>query len=392
MDERTLSYLRGRFGDFYRRTEIEAPPEAEAREWGYIPWTEGPDMTMIRHRSILDLGDLGEFLARERPRHVYFSAGSYDDPGASTMDAKGWLGSDLVFDLDADHLPEVELGEDDYATMLAKCKTQLQRLLSFLRDDFGFEALTIVFSGGRGYHVHVRDASVRSMESEQRREIVDYVRGTGISFDELTEQELVAGSAGRRSPAPKRTLPTAGGWGERVHRAITERVDELLAMEADEAEAALTEYDGIGTSKAAAALDAARANRGEIEAGNVDVHPAFYQLARRIAEEAIDADHAHIDEPVTTDVNRLIRLPGSIHGGSGLAVRRIDPSDLAAFDPLVDAVPETFRGHEITVELQEATEVGVGGQTFSVEAGAHSLPEYQAVHLMCRGEARKGSE
>jgi DNA primase small subunit len=392
MDDRTRSYLRGRFGDYYRRTEVSAPPDARAREWGYIPWSEGPDTTMIRHRSTLDLGDLGAFLARERPRHIYFSAGRYEAPGANRMDAKEWLGSDLVFDLDADHLPTVTLGEDDHAEMLAKCKDQLRQLLSFLRRDFGFSELTVVFSGNRGYHVHVRDEAVQSLASEQRREVVDYVRGTGLAFEELTERELVAGSAGRSSPAPKRTLPTEGGWGARVHEAILARFEDLLGMEEADALDALTIYDGIGEAKAEAALSAARENRQEIEAGNVDVHPAFVQVARRIASDAIASGHAHIDEPVTTDVNRLIRLPGSLHGGSGLVVQRIEPGDLSSFEPLVDAIPDTFRGHEVTVELDEAATMSVGGQTFTVEAGVHSLPEYQAVHLMCRGEARKGTE
>ncbi|MFB6112461.1 MAG: DNA primase small subunit PriS [Halobacteriaceae archaeon] len=392
MDERTLSYLRGRFGDHYRRASVTEPPDAGAREWGYIPWTSGPDTTMIRHRSLLDMGDLEEFLAQERPQHVYFSAGRYEQPAASAMAQKGWLGSDLVFDLDADHLPEVDLGEDSYAEMLEKCKGQLERLLAFLQDDFGFRDLTVVFSGGRGYHVHVRDAAVQDLESEQRREIVDYVRGTGLAFEELTERELVGGSAGRSSPAPKRTLPTDGGWGARVHERLLERVDRLIEMGETSAIDALTEYDGIGETKARAALSAARSNRTAIEQGNVDVHPAFFQVARRLASEAIEGAHAHIDEPVTTDVNRLIRLPGSLHGGSGLAVRRIEPAALPDFDPMVDAVPETFRGHEVTVELDEPTEIGVGGETFSVGAGHHSLPEYQAVHLLCRGEARKGAE
>jgi len=138
MEERTRAYLRGRFGDFYRRADVTLPPRADDREWGHIPWTSGPDTTMVRHQSTLDLGDTSAFLERERPRHVYFSAGYYEHPGASTMEEKQWLGSDLVFDLDADHLPNVTLGEDTYAEMLAKCKDALYRLLDFLERDFGF--------------------------------------------------------------------------------------------------------------------------------------------------------------------------------------------------------------------------------------------------------------
>jgi len=63
---------------------------------------------MLRHQSLYDLGDVDTFFADNAPRHAYFSAARYDDPGASTMSQKGWRSADLVFDLDADHLPGVD--------------------------------------------------------------------------------------------------------------------------------------------------------------------------------------------------------------------------------------------------------------------------------------------
>jgi len=392
MEERTRAYLRGRFGDHYRQASVTPPPAANEREWGFIPWTEGPGETMVRHRSLLDLGEIEDFLGRRKPRHVYFSAGRYDEPSASTMSDKGWRSSDLVFDLDADHLPSVVLGEDSYAEMLAKCKDALRRLLDFLEDDFGFDDLTIVFSGGRGYHVHVRDERIRHLERDARREVVDYVRGIGLEFDELVDEESVAGTAGRSSPAQKRTLSTEGGWSARAHRHMLAVVDDLLAMEEADALEQLQEYDGIGEGKATAALNAARSNYEQLEAGNIDVHPAFYQLAKILLHEVVAADNAPIDEPVTTDTNRLIRLPGSLHGGSGLEVQRIDRDDLDAFDPLVDPVPETFRGHDITVEVTDSGLVELDGDSFTLEAGNQTVPEHVGVFLMARGRAEKGKE
>ncbi|MFC6718834.1 DNA primase small subunit PriS [Natrialbaceae archaeon GCM10025810] len=391
MEERTRAYLRGRFRDHYRRTEITPPPAANEREWGYIPFTEGPGTTMVRHKSLLELGSLEDFLERKRPQHVYFSVGRYRDPGASSMSKKDWRASDLVFDLDADHLPSVTLGEDSYAEMLEKCKDALFRLLDFLEDDFGFEALEIVFSGGRGYHVHVRDENVLHLEREHRREIVDYVRGIGLDFERLIETETVAG-LGRKTPTERRTLRISGGWGKRIHGYFMDFVDELLAMEEDEALERLQEFEGIGEGKAQATLNAARNNREGLEAGNVTVHTAVAQLAERFAAEAVERDNAPIDEPVTTDTNRLIRLPGSLHGGSALKVVRIDRDDLEAFDPLVDAVPETFTGHEIAVDVTRGGEVELGGDTFTVSEGDQSLPEYVAAFLMARGRAEKEKE
>ncbi len=391
MEERTRAYLRGRFRDYYRRAALTLPPEAAAREWGYIPWTAGPGTTMVRHRSLLELGDLPEFLGRESPQHVYYSAGRYAEPDATTMDAKGWKNADLIFDLDADHLPGVTLGEDSYAEMLETCKDALFRLLDFLEYDFGFEELEIVFSGGRGYHVHVRDETVLGLERDQRREIVDYVRGIGLDFEALIRTETVAGM-GRKTPAKKRTLDPNGGWSERAHRRVMEFVDELLELDEEEALDRLQAFDGVGGKRAVAALNAASANYEQIRAGNVDVHPAFFGLARTLAAEVVAADNAPIDEPVTTDTNRLIRLPGSLHGGSGLAVRRIDRDALDAFDPLVDGVPETFVGHEIVVEVHDGGPVEVGGELIDVPEGETTLPEYAGIFLMARGRAEKGKE
>ena len=392
MEERTRAYLRGRFRDYYRRQDFSLPPGADAREWGHIPWSAGPGTTMVRHNALLDLGDFEDFLARERPQHVYFSAGRYDDPGAGSMSEKNWQGSDLIFDLDADHLPSVTLGEDTYAEMLGECKAALERLLSFLERDFGFRDLEIVFSGGRGYHVHVRDRGVQKLDRGARREIVDYVRGTGLRFEALLESEAVGGSAGRKSPARKRTFETTGGWSARAHRRLLAYVDELLAAEEESALGRLQALDGVGEKRAKAILRAARENYGQLEAGNVDVHPAVFGLARQLADEVVEHDNAPIDEPVTTDTNRLIRLPGSLHGGSGLAVRRIDREELERFDPLVEAIPETFRGQEIAIDVTEPGLVELGGDSFTIDDGNQNILEYVGVFLMARGRAEKERE
>jgi DNA primase small subunit len=393
MDGRTREYLKGRFGDHYRRVSIDPPAAANEREWGYITWSEG-GTTMVRHHSLLDLtggGDLGDFLAGERPQHVYFSAGRYDDPGAGSMGAKGWRGSDLVFDLDADHLPGVDPETTSYAEMLAACKDALRRLLDLLEADFGFEDPLVVFSGGRGYHVHIRAEGVIQLGRRARRDIVEYVLGDGIEFDDIVSTESVSGSAGRSSPAQKRTLPD-GGWAGRTRTRLESFLDELLAMDDDAAIDRLRQFEGIGEGKATAALNAAKNNRAELGRGNVDVHPAIYGVARLLFEEVNDSQSAPIDEPVTTDINRLIRLPGSLHGGSSLSVRRIDRDDVDAFDPLTDAVPETFIGNDITVYVGRETTVELRGERFRLTEGVHSVPEHVGVFAMARGHARKPRE
>jgi len=391
MEERTRSYLRGRFRDFYRRSPPAEPPDAVAREWGYIPWGGGPGTTMVRHRSVHDLGSLSAFLERERPRHVYFSAGRYEDPSAHSMEEKEWIGSDLVFDLDADHLPSVTPGEDTYAEMLATCKSALLQLLDLLERDFGFEDLTITFSGGRGYHVHVRDPSVQPLDREQRREIVEYVRGSGLSLEALLTEEPVAGR-GRKTPTTRRSLPTDGGWARRVVSRVQSLSAELLAMEPEAAVDRLTEFEGVGQTNAEAVLSVLEQNSEAVSAGNVDVHPAFLPVVRAMIDRTVRAESSPIDEPVTTDTHRLIRLPGSLHGGSGLRVVPLERDEIEDFDPLRDAIPDTFRGHEIGVEVTEERLLEFDGESLSVDQGYHELPEYAGIFLMARGWAEKAQE
>ncbi|MFC4357047.1 DNA primase small subunit PriS [Halobium salinum] len=385
MDERTREYLTGRFGDYYRRAELTPPPAAGEREWGHIPWTAGSGTTMIRHQSLLDLGDLGSYLAREAPRHVYFSAARYDDPGASTMDAKGWDEADLVFDLDADHLPGVDPEETAYADMLAEGKAALVNLLDFLEDDFAFDHLDVVFSGGRGYHVHVRDESVRELDSEARREIVDYVRAIDLDEDALMETRP------NETGTLRDTLRAEGGWGRRVHRRILALADEIEGMDDDEALERLREFDGVGEKTAGNLLTAFRENREALEAGNMEAGGAK-RLVKKLLPEVVADETSPIDEPVTTDLRRLIRLPGSLHGGTGLAVRRIPRRSVADFDPLVDAVPDRFTGREITVEAAESATVDLGGETTNISAGENTVRECVGVFLMTRGAAEKATE
>jgi len=249
----------------------------------------------------------------------------------------------------------------------------------------------VTFSGGRGYHVHVRDPGVYELEREQRREIVDYVRGNELDLETLVSEETVEG-IGLKNPTSKRTLPADGGWGRRVTDRLGAFADDLLARGEDDAVEYLSGFEGVGEKSARAIYNVVENNTEAVKAGNVDVHPAFLKVARKYVAETVEAENAPIDEPVTTDTNRLIRLPGTLHGGSGLHVQRLTREQLNDFDPLVDAVPETFVGHDISVEVTAERTLELLGETLTVEPGVVSVPEYAGIFLMARGAAEKAKE
>jgi DNA primase small subunit len=104
------------------------------------------------------------------------------------------------------------------------------------------------------------------------------------------------------------------------------------------------------------------------------------EFKKRLLERA-----ALADEPVTTDTKRLIRMPTSLHGGSGLRVQQIEARDLAAFDPLTDAV--AFGTRDVRVDIRLSLTMPMLGSTYQLAKGITTVPEMVAVFLCCRGMA-----
>ena len=155
----------------------------------------------------------------------------------------------------------------------------------------------------------------------------------------------------------------------------------------------LQELDGIGEGRAETILGQLRHNFDAIRAGNVEAGgPGTRILVDTLTEDVVDSDTAPIDEPVTTDTKRLIRLPGSLHGGSGLAVMPLDRAEIDDFRPLEDAIPGRFRGRDIRITVTDPGEVTFDGDTFSIQEGKHSVEECLGVFLMSRGRAEKRTE
>ncbi len=153
------------FSDYYMRAPLYAPPFFENREFGIIK--PGKDVPMWRHLSFQNVEKLRAFLIEHAPMHVYFSCAKYEYPELEPMGTKKkyWQGSDLIFDIDFDHLKVQTLDEAQQQTV---------KLKQILEKDFGLKQIVIVFSGKRGYHIHIYDACVQKLDNAARREIADY--------------------------------------------------------------------------------------------------------------------------------------------------------------------------------------------------------------------------
>ena len=93
-----------------------------------------------------------------------------------------------------------------------------------------------------------------------------------------------------------------------------------------------------------------------------------------------------VDEPVTADIKRLIRLPGSLHGKSSLLVRPLTVASLKEFEPLRDAV--VFGDSPITIHAVRDSSIRLKGERYEVHGGEIvTVPEHVALYLLARGAA-----
>jgi DNA primase small subunit len=108
-------------------------------------------------------------------------------------------------------------------------------------------------------------------------------------------------------------------------------------------------------------------------------------LNSALRKTAVSLGAGETDEPVTCDIKRLIRLPSSLHGKTGLKVVKITVDDLAEFDPLRDAV--VFPDDPVRIMMHHPMMITMKDQDFSLTEGEQEVPFYLAVFLLGRKEA-----
>jgi len=94
------------------------------------------------------------------------------------------------------------------------------------------------------------------------------------------------------------------------------------------------------------------------------------------------AEGAHIDERVTIDVKRLIRLPGSLHGKTGLRVSRLSLYELENIDVIREA--KVFGDDEVRMNANDVPQKVLDVE-LRVKEGSLKVPLYLLVYLVANG-------
>lgn len=374
-----MNFLKKKFYEYYLHPDIIFPPRFDRREFAFFFF--GEDM-MKRHISFKDKEKFIYYLRANVPKHIYYSSAYYRQPDAETMSKKQWMGADLIFDLDADHLPNAN--KMTYEEMLLKVKEEMKKLLDFLIEDFGFEkkSMALYFSGGRGYHCHVFDKHVIELGSQERREIVDYITARGLDFSHVILKKNIY--ANYYTTSTIEIMPSQPGWRGRMARGIISFLQEIKKMDREEAIKKLMEMEGIGKKIAMSIYDGLDEEKMKrIEEGKIDQMPAIRRLLKPLIKELAVVLHSSTDEPVTADVKRLIRLPGSLHGKTGFKVTKVSMDALEEFEPLRDAI---VFGNDLTkIKVEKPFKIKMMGKEFNLKEGETRVPEYLAVFAIARG-------
>jgi len=369
MNEKSLEFLKKEFRWYYfnKSYEIEEPSRMEEREFGYMTFNK----VMVRHLSLKNKGELMALLLKEVPMSVYYSSSYYLAPNLP-MEKKGWKGSDLIFDIDADELDTSCKKEHDRWTCknceygdygkrpelclkcnslkieelkwscdlcMGKAKGEVFKLLDILEEDFGLskKEIKIYFSGNMGYHIHIQSPLVEDLNQDCRSEIVDYLNCSKLDIKRLG---LVDGLRYEELIQRVKALEDYG-WGRRILRIVGEKnLCEILIKD--------------------------------------------YKKALKVIKELMEEISVKLDREVTIDLHRIFRLPGSLNQKSGLIKKEV--KNLDSFDPYEDTL--AFNDEEVKIKVKFSPKFKLKGKIFGpYKDEVLSLPKYAAIFLIARGVA-----
>jgi DNA primase small subunit len=403
-------FVYGKFSEFYSSpsTVIPSPSLLDQRELGFLLFKE---RIMLRHQRFESASALKLFLSDAVPSDVYHSCAYYENPEAE-MDKKGWLGADLVFDIDADHIPtSCNKVHDEWACSkcgfsgkgitpkacpictgqkfdtktwacelcLESAKDETMKLVDMLENDFGFapQETRMFFSGHRGYHVHIENEAVKTLDVMARKEIVDYVSGLGLAIID----DEAKGRSGKRRGSRVFSLHDFG-WNKRLKLGLQKFL--MNATKEDLKSAGIKGYATILENREAILKRCVEEGRWE------SVKGIGVGTWKKLAAYVKNLESAKVDTVVTTDTHRLIRMNGTLHGKTGLKKVEVLAKNLKDFDPFKEAV--AFKEGTVKVFVSDAPKFRLGDSVLGPYRNKTvELPTAAAVLLICKGRAEVAS-
>jgi len=255
------------------------------REFGFDMDGSGPSH---RYNQFMTVEQLADFLRNRAPYAAYASVALYEQPSMR----KGWLKSELVFDVDAKDLPLKTCGcsgENICEQCLDDARKVAIQFAETMRSDLDLHNIHFIYSG-RGFHVRVTDEAVMALEQTERAQLVEYITGSIIP----TEVMMAMGYS-------------------RVFRERVARTFESLN------EQQLSQVQGMRKGLARRLIEGKEKVLAAVHRGRLRELESFEGMGpktfRQLLEFLTRLNSEFTDGKVTIDTKRILRLPSSLHSG-----------------------------------------------------------------------------
>ncbi len=372
-------WLKSLVRQFYEKNTIVPPYDISRREFGYGSIKKIDN----RNMGFENGSELNAFLRNQSPLYLSASVSEFMNPAAQPISTKGLVGSDLIFEFDADDLrTDCKTVHDSWSCphcgasgkgRLMKCtscakgtvldewvceiclnetKKQTFSLVNVLQNDFGFveKDIFINFSGSKGYHVHVRSPTIFSLPKSARAELANY-----LSLHEVDLSQLGFSFDGKLFRCPP--LTHAHGHALRIVRAILQKIETATLEE-------WMVLSGLNPRTLTPFLEDRARLAKEVQSGVLPALPGkkTEPFWNSVLASIVDDQLLRVDKQVSTDIHRLIRVPNTIHGSTGLLARTISLSALKDFDPFSECVVFSFVP-ERKLLVHHSPKIRIGNET-----------------------------
>ncbi|PIU02987.1 MAG: hypothetical protein COT55_00570 [Candidatus Diapherotrites archaeon CG09_land_8_20_14_0_10_32_12] len=392
-------YLKSKYKGFYQNHFITVD-NIEKREFGIGIFGK---KIANRHLEFKNNYVFNDFLRREAPFYVSCSVAYYNKPSARPMQAKELMGSDFIFEFDADDLPTACKNRHDlwfcancncYGTgrletcpnckgntkiedyicdeCLNETKKQTKNLIDILINELGFkkEEISVSFSGHKGYHVKIKSEKVSKLTQEERNELIDYITKTGLSNKRIEYKypHFNAGGEIRKK------------FTEFILRQKTKDLVKVGIIPGFAQKVVKNRKDIVSTLEKRKILISIL--------GNDDKNKELWdKIINLFLGELKFESKLGIDTSTSIDIFKIVRVPNTIHGGAALISKQIPLDQLDAFSPFVDAYPFN-KNCNIKIYIGKLPQILIAGKPYGpYYKQLVELPENIALYLLAKGAA-----
>ena len=383
------------FREYYATAELDVE-NVPRREIAFLTW----DSRMIRHQSHNDIESLRDLATKRAPKAIYASLSQYLDPShrppktedrksmncqecgheyksdtnksacpscgveneKANVNTKDRRAMDLAFDIDYGDIPGAE--QRDPRENLGAAARSTMNLVQILVNDFGFDHsdMKITFSGKKGFHVRVANNHPLFSDSNQKDEAVRKALVAYVSGYAFNPMDFVKVPAHLNSPNTWHLKGYESGWGKK--RYGTKK--------------SLPSQKVIGGFRDSCKEYGPKIMKGE------NIRQMKDAEAKRLLSFALSRTllryGAFVDKRVTADKARVLRIPGSLHGGSGLVCCKVPSLDyLADMSWVLDLQKELLGDEEVEVSISKVANTYYG----VYEPGEHKVPKHIAYAMLC---------